>query len=153
MKRSIVRNIMLAGLLLVATGVQAATYDLVIARGRVIDPESGLDAIRDIGVSGGRIVAISKTPLQGTRTLDAVGQVVAPGFIDLHSHAMTTPSMRMQAFDGVTTALELELGNLPIGKAYERAAQQGYPINYGFSASWALARMKAFDGVAPMDPR
>jgi Amidohydrolase family len=80
--------------------------------------------------------------------LDAAGLVVAPGFIDLHSHALTVPSMRMQAFDGVTTALELELGSLPIGQAYDLIAREGRPINYGFSVSWVLARMKVLDGVA-----
>lgn len=124
-------------------------YELVIHRGRVIDPETGLDAIRDVGLTGGRIAAISTRPLTGAVTIDAAGLVVSPGFIDMHSHATETPSMRMQALDGVTTALELELGSLPISAAYARAERQGRPINYGYSVSWAQARMKVLDGVVP----
>src|SRR5690349_13587014 len=97
--------------------------DLVIAGGRVIDPESGPDAVRHVGIKAGKIVMLSEAPLTGPPTLDAAGLVVAPGFIDLHSHALTVPSMRMRAFDGVTTALELELGSLPIGQAYDLIAR------------------------------
>lgn len=122
-------------------------YDLVIEGGRVIDPETGLDAIRNVGVTDGRILAVSPSPLSGDDRIDAKGRVVAPGFIDLHSHAQTTPSMWMQAFDGVTTALDLEAGNLPVSAAYAAAATEGRPIHYGFSVSWALARMKVLDGV------
>jgi len=57
--------------LLAASPLQAAeTYDLVLANGRVMDPESSLDAIRNIGISGGRIAAISDEPLAGERVLD-----------------------------------------------------------------------------------
>ena len=52
----------------------------------------------------------------------------------------------MQAFDGVTTSLELESGMLPIGLAYEVAAKERRPLNYGFSTSWATARMMALAG-------
>ncbi|MBV8620289.1 MAG: amidohydrolase family protein [Curvibacter sp.] len=124
-------------------------YDLVVLGGRVIDPETGLDRITNLGVQDGRIAAITDAPLEGQRRIDAKGLVVAPGFIDLHSHAQVTPSMYMQAFDGVTTALELELGNLPIAASYEVAAREGRPIHYGFSVSWALARMKVLDGETP----
>src|SRR3954465_10719196 len=64
----------------------AQDYDLVIANGRVMDPESGLDGPRHIGVRAGKVVAISETPLAGGQQIDARGLVVAPGFIDLHSH-------------------------------------------------------------------
>lgn len=125
----------------------AEAFDVVIARGRVMDPESGLDAIRDIGIRGATIVAISEQPLAGRITLQAGGQVVAPGFIDLHSHGMLVPSMWMQAFDGVTTALELEGGTLPIPEAYAIAAKEGRPLNYGYSASWAAARSMVLAGT------
>jgi N-acyl-D-aspartate/D-glutamate deacylase len=51
--------------------------------------------------------------------------------------------------DGVTTALELEAGVTPVAQAYQRAADEGRPINYGFAASWALARMEAVAGLPP----
>jgi N-acyl-D-glutamate deacylase len=125
---------------------QTDSCDLVIAGGRAIDPESRLDAVRNIGVKGDRIVAISEKPLQGKEVVDARGLVVAPGFIDLHSHAQTLAGMRMQAFDGVTTSLELESGMLPIGLSYQAAAREGRPLNYGFSSSWNIARMIALAG-------
>src|SRR4026208_648321 len=64
----------------------AAGYDLVVANGRVLDPESGLDAVRHLGIRGGKIEAVSETPLTGVRAIDASRHVVSPGFIDLHEH-------------------------------------------------------------------
>ncbi|MEJ2327736.1 MAG: hypothetical protein P8Y25_13390 [Chromatiaceae bacterium] len=63
--------------------------DLVIANGRVMDPETNLDAIRNVGVKDGKIVVISEDSLKGARKIDATGHVVAPGFIDYHSHAQS----------------------------------------------------------------
>ncbi len=120
-------------------------FDLVILNGRVMDPETRLDALRNVGIQHGKITAVSPEPLHGREVIDATSLVVAPGFIDLHSHGQMIPSMRMQAFDGVTTALELEAGSLPIDLAYDVAAREGRPLNYGFSASWALARMSLLE--------
>ena len=75
------------------------------------------------------------------------GQVVTAGFIDLHSHVNDVGGLRLQAMDGVTTALELEAGDTPVADAYRRAAADGHPVNYGFSASWALARMETVGGL------
>lgn len=116
-------------------------FDAVISGGRVIDPETGLDAVRHIGIKGGRIAAISKRPLKGANVLKADGMVVAPGFIDLHSHAIEMPGAWMQAFDGVTTQLELESGVFPVGMAYDRIAKEGRPINYGIGVAWTYARI------------
>src|SRR5687768_8729190 len=82
----------------------AATYDLLIKGGRVIDPSVGLDAVRDVGIAGGRIVTVEAS-LAGdaAETIDARGKIVAPGLIDIHSHAGRTkegPPMCLQ--DGVT---------------------------------------------------
>jgi len=88
----------------------AATYDLVVANGRVVDPESGLDGVRHVGITGGKIAVVSETPLQGTRVIDASRHVVAPGFIDLHEHGQQEESYRMMVRDGVTSAFELEVG-------------------------------------------
>jgi cytosine/adenosine deaminase-related metal-dependent hydrolase len=127
-----------------------AVFDVVLAGGRVVDPETGLDQVGDVGVRGGSIAAVSAAPLAGQVRLDAAGLVVAPGFVDLHSHAQTVPSLRMQALDGVTTALELEAGGYPLAAAYRAAADEGRPINYGFAASWAGARMTVLE-QAPLD--
>ena len=64
-------------------------YDVVIVNGRVMDPESGLDAVRNVGLRGGKVAAISTAAMQGRRTIDAKGLVVAPGFIDLHEHGIS----------------------------------------------------------------
>ncbi|MBE9636300.1 amidohydrolase family protein [Salipiger mangrovisoli] len=123
-------------------------YDLVIEGGRVLDPESGFDAVANIGIIGGRIAAISDQPMDGAATLQATGQVVSPGFIDLHSHGMQLPGAWVQAFDGVTTALELESGLFPVGMAYERIAAEGRPINYGLGVAWTFARVMVFQPEA-----
>ena len=138
------------------TGVPPAgpPCDLVLVGGRVIDPETGLDAVRAVGVSGGRVVAVSESAPPAREVWDVSGQVVAPGFVDLHSHAQTVPGMLLQAMDGVTTALELESGALPVAGSYAAAEAAGRPLNFGFSADWTAARMQVLDGVhlAP-DPR
>ena len=83
---------------------RAATYDLLIKGGRVIDPSVGLDAIRDIAIVGGKIVAV-EADIAGdaSQTIDARGKIVAPGLIDIHTHAGRSkegPALLVQ--DGVT---------------------------------------------------
>ena len=124
-----------------------AGFDVVLRGGRVVDPESGLDAVRDVAIAGDRVARIGPGLPPGRLELDVAGQVVTAGFIDIHSHACDLGSLRLQAMDGVTTALELEAGSTPVAAAYEEAARAGRPVNYGFAASWAMARMEALSGV------
>ena len=84
-----------------------SAYNIVISGGRVIDPESGLDSIKNVSISNGKIIEISDNPLAAEETIDAAGQVVSPGFIDLHCHPQDTDIFTVQAQDGVTTTLEL----------------------------------------------
>jgi dihydroorotase len=135
-----IASIVLSGTLTTVARAQT-TYDLVIANGRVMDPASGLDAVRNVGVTRGRIAAISETPLSGKRVIDARNHVVAPGFIDLHEHGQTEPAYRMMVRDGVTTALELEVGVGDIAKFYADRAS-GQIVNYGASIGHIPARMK-----------
>ena len=123
--------------------------DLVLRGGRVVDPESGLDAVRDVAVTQGRVTEIGTGLRAGDAEFDVGGLVVTAGFIDLHSHVNTVAGLWLQAMDGVTTALELEAGVTPVDAAYRRAAAEGRPVNYGFAASWAMARMEAVAGIAP----
>ena len=119
----------------------APTYDLVVANGRVMDPESKLDAVRHVGVRAGRIETISETPLQGTRVIEARNHVVSPGFIDLHEHGQQEESYAMMVRDGVTSAFELEVGTGDVG-AWYAARQAGQIVNYGASVGHIPARMK-----------
>jgi N-acyl-D-aspartate/D-glutamate deacylase len=124
-----------------------ATYDVVLRGGRVIDPESGLDAVRDVAIAGDRVVAVGVGLPPGRLEADVAGQVVTAGFVDLHSHAHDLGSARLRVADGVTTALELEAGVTPVAAAYAAAAAAGRPLNYGFATSWALARMSVLSGL------
>lgn len=119
-----------------------AVYDLVILNGRVIDPESRTDAVRNLGISNGSIKTISSNTLRGRTVIDARGLVVAPGFIDLHQHGQDEENYRFKAMDGVTTALELEVGTGDIDAWYAQREQKTL-INYGVSAGHLAARMAA----------
>jgi N-acyl-D-aspartate/D-glutamate deacylase len=124
---------------------------IVLRGGRVVDPGTGLDQVADVLVDHGRIVGVgSDLPVpDGAELVDVSGMVVGPGFVDLHSHVHSIAGQRLQAMDGVTTALDLEAGLMPIELAYERAAQEGRPLNYGFSASWGDARAQVLLGRQP----
>jgi len=123
-------------------------YDLVILHGRVIDPESGLDAVRNVGIIAGRVVAVSETALEGARSLDAAGLVVAPGFIDLHQHGQSLENYAAQVQDGITTALELEIGVEDI-EAWYQDRQGKALLNYGASISHPYSRQLAMLGHNP----
>jgi N-acyl-D-aspartate/D-glutamate deacylase len=119
-----------------------ASYDLVILNGRVIDPESKSDSIRNLGISNGTIKTIGSNKLTGRNIIDARGLVVSPGFIDLHQHGQDDENYRFKAMDGVTTALELEVGTGDIDAWYAQRDGKAL-INYGVSAGHLAARMKA----------
>jgi len=131
---------MITGLLLLVQLATPPVYDRVILGGRVMDPASGLDAVSNIGLSSGRIAVITTSGIQGRDTIDAHGLVVAPGFIDLHAHGQTPETYRFYALDGVTTALELELGTSDVA-AWYRERNAGELINYGVSIGHIKVRM------------
>ena len=154
MKRSakgMLRKLTFGFCMVLLTGANAAPqeqYDLVLQGGRVMDPETGLDAVRNVGIRDGRVARVSAEPLAGKRVVDAKGLVVAPGFIDLHQHGQNLDSQRVKALDGVTTALELEIGKPDV--AHFLQSKEGHSlVNYGTSASHAAARALAFG--APLD--
>jgi cytosine/adenosine deaminase-related metal-dependent hydrolase len=132
-------------LLLAVISAQAQEYDLVILNGRVMDPESGLDAVRNVGVKGGTITTITTEKITGKETIDAKGHVVAPGFIDGHVHITDIPlGQKAMLRDGVTSAMELEGGALPIGRWYKKLEGKSQ-LNYGASVSASAARTATFD--------
>ncbi len=140
--RRLTRTLLLLSSAAAAACAPAPTYDLVVANGRVIDPESGLDAVRHVGISGDSVAAISEQPLKGTTTIDATNHVVAPGFIDLHEHGQQEESYGLMVRDGVTSALELEVGTADVA-AWYKSREPGQIVNYGVSVGHIQARMNA----------
>ena len=131
--------------------VREELFDVVIARGRVMDPESGVDGVRNVGITGGKIRAISENRLIGKKTIDAKGLVVAPGFIDLHEHGQEPRNYEFQLHDGVTTSLELELGTADVAGWY--ADREGKSlINFGVSIGHIPVRMKVMHDGGGMLP-
>src|SRR5258707_11451994 len=119
------------------------SHDIVLRGGRVIDPETGLDAVCDVAVTGGRITELGSGLGPGATALDVAGQVVTAGFIDLHSHTADVAGLRLRALDGVTTALELEAGVSPVEPANRGGRGPGAPWNAGVPAAWGHAPVEA----------
>lgn len=135
-------------LLFSAAFLSAQQFDLVIEGGRVIDPETGIDAVRNVGIRDGKIAQIAGETLPGKRVIHARGLVVAPGFIDLHQHAQDLASQRVKAFDGVTTALEMEIGAADVAQFLKEKEGRSL-IHYGTTASYLSARALAFGTPLP----
>jgi imidazolonepropionase-like amidohydrolase len=123
-------------------GGEGALMDTILRGGRVVDPGSGFDGIADVLVRDQAIAAVGPdlATVGGATVVDVSGLIVGPGFVDLHSHVHSIAGQRLQAMDGVTTALDLEAGVMPLQRAYDEAASAGRPLHYGFSASWGAAR-------------
>jgi dihydroorotase len=130
----------------------AQTYDLVLANGRAMDPETNLDAPRNVGIRGGKIAAVSASALEGRALLDVKGLVVTAGFIDLHSHGQTPENYGYKARDGVTTALEMEVGVNPVAAWY--AAREGKArVNFGATSGHIPAAMAVLHDSGLLLPR
>jgi N-acyl-D-aspartate/D-glutamate deacylase len=119
-------------------------FDVVLSGGRVMDPETGLDAVRNVGVNDGRIAAITEEAIEGARVIDASGLVVAPGFIDLHVHGQDDYAFRFMIRDGVTSGLELEVGTGDVDGWY-REREGGQRANYGVSIGHIPVRIIVMD--------
>jgi N-acyl-D-aspartate/D-glutamate deacylase len=129
-------------------------YELVVKGGHVMDPESGLDAVRNIGIRDGRIAAISNDWMNGDREIDASGLIVSPGFIDLHAHGQQEEAYRLMVQDGVTSGFELEVGTADVPAWYDQRAG-GQAINYGVAIGHIPVRMKVMGdtgGFVPSGP-
>ncbi|MCR6489143.1 amidohydrolase family protein [Amycolatopsis sp. OK19-0408] len=118
--------------------------------GRVVDPGTGFDGVADVLLDDGKVEAVGTgLGAENATEVDVGGLVVGPGFVDLHSHVHSVAGQRLQAMDGVTTALDLEAGLMPVDRAYAEAAKAGRPLHYGFSASWGAARAQVLADIAP----
>lgn len=140
----LMRNILIITGLLLSASSCAVDYDIVINNGRVMDPETKFDAIRNIGIKDGRIKSITKSAISGKETVDATGLVVAPGFIDPHQHTWNEYGQRLLVQDGVTTGLDLEYGALDIPKFYDSLEGKSF-FNYGVTVAHEAARIAVMD--------
>ena len=153
MKQIIFAAVMVTALFLVGSAqAQKFEFDLVLANGRVMDPESNLDAVRYVGIREGKIAAISTRPLSGRTVIDVKGLVIAPGFIDLHSHGQDDENYRYKARDGVTTALEMEVGVSPVAAWYSGREGKAL-INFGATVGHIPAKMAVMKDTGEFLPR
>ena len=120
-------------LLVGCTNAQQADYDLVILSARVVDPETMLDQVRNIGITGTEIAVITADAITGREQIDASGLIAAPGFIDVHAHGQDPYSEKVSIFDGRTTQMDLEGGALPVPEYYE--AKAGISLSLAFQYS------------------
>ena len=134
-----------------AAALQAQPYDVVIRNGRVMDPQTKLDAVRNVGIRGGKIAVVSPGPLDGKRVIDAQGLIVSPGFIDLHWHGREPASDKYEAMDGVTSSLELEIGTADVDGWYRARAGKSM-IHHGVSAGHPPVRMEVLHDTGDFLP-
>lgn len=147
-----VRVLILVLAALFVSGYGQEDFDLVLKNGRVMDPESGFDRIGNVGISKGKIVSISDTPLIGKEIIDASGLVIAPGFIDMHQHAWDTDSVRFKIRDGATSVLELEVGTDKVAAWYEKYAGR-LPFHHGVSVGHIKIRMRVMGDFPSFLPK
>lgn len=124
-------------LLVLPLAAFAADYDLVIRNGRVVDGTGAAAARADVAVKGGRIAAVGKVEGTAARTIDAAGRVVAPGFIDVHTHIEggieRNPRADNFLLDGVTTVITGNCGSSELNLAawFAKLEKLGLGINVG----------------------
>lgn len=139
---------MVLGLML-AVPALAADYDLVISNGRVMDPETNFDGIRNVGIKAGKIAVIAKDKIKGKETIDATGLVVAPGFIDGHQHCIEPYAYRLMLRDGRTTIMDLEIGAYgPKLDEFYKRREGNSPLNFGVSVAHEFSRAAVLDGFS-----
>lgn len=126
-------------------------YDVVILNGRVMDPETNFDEIRNVGIKDGRIVSITEDDISGTQTIDASGHVVAAGFIDYEQHGLDPFGIKVNLRDGVTTQMDFEVGALNIPEWYEKRTGNTQ-ANFGTVAGQEYARMRVHDKMSLKGP-
>jgi hypothetical protein len=136
----------------IAAVTAATDYDVVILNGRVMDPETQFDGIRNVGVKDGKIATITKKKITGAETIEATGHVVAPGFIDTQAHSQGSEwGVKVQLRDGVTTPMDFEIGAINVAAWY--ADKEGkWQANFGTVAAHEYHRMRVLDKMPLPDP-
>lgn len=124
----------------VFTHPQEKQFDLVIINGRVINPETGVDSVLNIGIQGRTIVMVTNRPLEGKKVIDASGLVVSPGFIDILSYDPNPTGIWNKLADGVTTNLAMHGGTSNPRIWYANYERQHQPLNFGASFFYTEAR-------------
>lgn len=119
----------------------AATYDIVIMNGRVINPETKLDREGlNVAIQGGKIALVTDEPVKGKRVINAKGLVVAPGFIDNLSYDPNPLGVWNKIADGVTTNIAMHGGTANPDKWYPYYVRNRTPVNFGASFFYTQAR-------------
>jgi hypothetical protein len=127
-------------------------YDIVILNGRVMDPETNFDGIRNVGIKDGIIATITENEIAGSETIDATNHVVAPGFIDTHFHWTRPIGYKMALRDGVTTAMDLEAGVYgPRVNDWYQMHEGRSQVNYGTASGHEFGRSKVTQNVPDED--
>lgn len=136
--RSSFRVILACALLCLRAGAQTRTFDILISGGRIVDGSGNPWFVGDVGIVGDSVVYVGpRGQARGRVTLDAAGLVVAPGFLDTHSHArdgiFRTPSAENKIRDGVTTVIEGPDGSspVPLKPFLDKLASTPMAINFG----------------------
>ena len=115
--------------------------------GRVMDPETQTDRVANVGIRQGQIARITSDNIKGKQLIDARGLVVAPGFIDIHSHTPTRLGEHLSILDGITTQLDLEAGSYP-PTSYGYQYRGGAQLHYGSSVGHFAIRGLVMEGAS-----
>lgn len=156
LQRASLVGLLAIGLIGPPAGAQAPRYDLLITGGLLIDGSGAVARRADVAIQDGRIAAIGRLPSGSAKdSIDATGLVVAPGFIDVHTHAddlAQTPRAENFVRMGVTSIVAGNCGGsaLDVGEALTNIRQVGTSVNYATLIGHNTVRLAAL-GTANRD--